>query len=77
MDHSWMRYLYPYIFGLAVPFLIPYHLDGDKFVVFVVQTLQDLPEGAFPDNFEHFEPVGDVVVQHLEANRAVGTSQYE
>lgn len=67
-------YLY---FGLAVPFLIPYHLDGYKFIVFVVQTLQDLPEGAFPDNFQHFEPVGNVVVQHLETNRTVGTSQYE
>lgn len=48
--------------GVCVPFLIPYHLDGYKLIVLVVQTLQDLPEGAFPDHFKHLEPVGDVVV---------------
>lgn len=62
---------------MAVPFLVPYHLDGYELVVFVVQTLQDLPEGAFPDDLEHFEPVGDVVVQHLEPNGTVGAGQCE
>lgn len=59
MDHS-------YTFDWFLPFFIPYHLDGYKFIVFVVQTLQDLPEGALPDDFKHFKPVGDVVVQHLD-----------
>lgn len=32
----------------------------------MVQTFQDLPEGAFPNHFKHFEPVANVVMQHLE-----------
>lgn len=59
MDHS-------YIFDWFLPFFIPYHLDGDELIVLVVQTLQDLPEGALPDDFQYLKPVGDVVVQHLD-----------
>lgn len=49
-----------------VPFLIADHLDSDQLIVFVVQTFQNLSEGTFPDHLEHFEPVGNVVVKHLE-----------
>ena len=49
-----------------LPFLIANHLDGYEFIGFVVQTFQDLPEGAFPNHLQNLKPVGDVVVQHLE-----------
>lgn len=51
---------------VLVPFLIAYHLNGYEFIVFVVQTFQDLPKGAFPDHFKHLKAVANVVMQHLE-----------
>lgn len=50
----------------CVPFLIAYHLDGYELIVLVVETFEDLPKGAFPDHFEHFKPVANMVMQHLE-----------
>ena len=49
-----------------VPFLIADHLNGYELIVLVVQTFQDLSEGAFPNHFKHLKPVANVIVQHLE-----------
>lgn len=51
------------------PFLVAYHLNGDELVILVVQTFQDLPKGAFPNNFKYFKSVGNVVVKHLNKQR--------
>ncbi len=58
--------------GLPVePLLVAHHLQGDVQVALVVVGLHHLTEAALPDDFEHFVPVGQVVVGYVSVRALI------